>query len=122
MTILQKYIKHLLKFKGINPKYSDVMIAILDVYKTTCISQTSLKFILSKSGKEDVAGATGLSVSRINHIIADFIKAELMQRVSNGTYVLNKIYFCCNEFNQVKEIKATYDYVTKSVKVKFVSA
>lgn len=122
MTVLQKYIKHLLKFKGINPRYSDVMIAILDEYKITCINQNKLEFTLTRSGKENVAGATGLSVSRINHILSDFVKAGLIKRISNGTYELNKNFFCCNEFNQIKEIRANYDYITKAVSVKFVSA
>lgn len=120
MSILENYIKHLLKFKNINPKYSSLMVAIIDEYKRTKVDTYSLEFTMLNATKKVIANNASMSVSRINHILPKFINAGLLERVSNGTYKLSKVYFDCNAFDQIKEIKAVYDYVTRQVKVNYI--
>ena len=73
---------------------------------------------LNKRLKRDIANKCGVSLTRVEHAITDFVKKEYMYRLDVGTYQFNANFFGKGswvDIYKLRTIQAEFDFATGEV-------
>ena len=111
------YLDHLSRFKGLQLSLSPILSELLKktTYADSKEENGGMILYLNKPLKEDIAKMCGVSLTRVDHAITEFVKKEYMRRLSLGKYQFNPFLFGKGEWKDIENIRATFDYGTGEV-------
>ena len=108
------YLNHISRFRDIQPSYNPILIAFL---KEATYADKKGGMVLYVNGtlKAEIAEECGVSVTRVNHAITEFVKADFIRKLAFGKYQFNPYLFGKGEWRDIREIRATFDYNKNTV-------
>ena len=106
------YIDCVLTFKGLGKGLNGILIELLRYMSYADIGEDGggqLIFI-NKPLKESIAKRLGISIKRVEQAITNLVKAHIFKRVQLGAYQVNPNIFGKGEWNDIRNIRATFDF------------
>lgn len=117
MKALSNYIVHLGALKGVQASYTPILIEMMK--RATEDIDGGFMIFLNKVLKKEIGDSCKVSLGHVDHAITAFVKAEYVERVGTGTYLLNKELFGeYRNINKDDEIIVTINYNTNQIKIK----
>ena len=108
------YLDHLSRFKGLQLSLNPILAQLLQ--KTSYADENDpeggMILYLNKPLKSDIAKKCGLSLTRVDHAVTQFVKKGYMRRLDLGKYQFNAHFFGKGEWKDIENIRATFDYGT----------
>ena len=105
------YLDCLSKFKGLQLSLNPILMAMLDNSKWSNPNEESgMRLYLNKALKEEIANRCGVGLKRVEQAITEFVKKGIMVRVAAGTYDFNPFLFGKGKWENIYNIRATFDF------------
>lgn len=116
-SYVKLYLDHLSHFKGLQVSLNPILIEILKhtTYAGDDTAEQGQIFVSAKLIKEAIAKRCGVSLGRVNQALTQFVKAKILSRLAPGVYQVNPYLFGDGEWQDIKQIRATFDYTTGEV-------
>ena len=113
-TFVKLYLDHLSRFKGLQISLNPILAELL---KHTSFADPDeeaggMLLYLNKALKAVIAKRVGVSLSRVDHAVTEFVKKGYMRRLDLGKYQFNPFFFGKGEWADIQNIRATFDYGT----------
>ena len=109
---IKLYIDTVLTFKGITTALNPVLIALCK--HMTYADRDQIVYVNAYT-KSRIMEDTGLKLKRVEQAIRQFADAGIIMRVSRGVYRVNPNIIARGNWNDIKRLRATFDFVTGSV-------
>lgn len=108
------YLDHLSRFKGLQLSLNPILSELLKktTYADPKEQNGGMILYLNKPLKADIAKMCGISLSRVDHAVTEFVKKGYMRRLDLGKYQFNPFFFGKGEWKDIENIRATFDYGT----------
>lgn len=111
------YLNLLSRFKDIQVSFNPILIELL---KSTSFAHSyeelgGMILFLNKPLKNIIAKKCGVSLSRVDHAVTEFVKKGYMRRIELGMYQFNPYLFGIGEWKDILNIRATFDCGTGEV-------
>lgn len=69
-------------------------------------ANTDQEFEFGAPMRRKAAGELGVSVSRIDHAVSDFLKYGVLIRVDRGLYQFNPVFFARGEWKDIQKLRS----------------
>ena len=111
------YLNLLSRFKDLQVSFNPILIELLE---NTSFAHSNDEFggmiiFINKPMKNIIAKKCGVSLSRVDHAITEFVKKGYMRRIELGMYQFNPYLFGKGEWKDIQNIRATFDCGTGEV-------
>lgn len=118
------YLDHLGAFKGVQPSMNPILAEFLKrtTYANPDDTNGGMLLLVNKVVKDFIAQKCGISTSRVNEALGDFVRKGYMQRIGTGAYQLNPLIFGKGEWKDISAIRATYDYATGEARAEIIKS
>ncbi|KKH66264.1 replication/maintenance protein RepL [Methanosarcina mazei] len=104
---IKVYLDTILYLKDLEKSYNPILLALLKrmTYAHNENSRGGQIIALNSYLKKCIAEECGVSLTRVNHAITDFVKGEVLYRIGRGTYQVNPYLFGKGDWQDIKEIR-----------------
>ncbi len=103
-----KYTNTLFAFKDIPLTYVPF---VIEIGRYMSYAQDGQIVILNKYVKEQVAAAIGVKLDRVNKVVKDLKKYDVLRPTeSRGVYAVNPFVIGCGDSVKIEELRAQFDY------------
>lgn len=111
------YIDCVFAVKGVKKGFNPIFLAFLEhmSYADTQEDNGGQIIYVNKAMKTAIAKKVGLSIVSVNNAITDFVKNGIFKRIDVGTYQVNPNIVGRGEWKDIKNIRATFDFVSKEI-------
>lgn len=106
-SVERAYLNHLSHLKGVQESYNGILLLFL---QNAYSREDGLTIYINKALKKDIAQKCAVSLSRVECSVTEFVKCGYMKRIDTGKYIFNSVFFGRDEWLDIKDIVATYDY------------
>lgn len=119
-AFVKLYLDHLGKFKGVSTTYSPILYAFLQrtTYANPQDDEGGMLLVLNKGLKTIIAKRLGTSLTKVDHAVTEFVRADYMRRVAKGVYQFNPDMFGLGDWRSINNVRATYHYNSGKVEAK----
>lgn len=114
---IKLYLDCLCDLKGISKSLNPMLIELLRhmSYAGKYEDFGGQVIYLNASLKRNICKVVNKSIKRLDQALADFCKAQILKRVDRSTYQVNPYLFGKGDWKDIKNIRATIDFGTKTV-------
>lgn len=110
-TYIKLYLDRIGKFEDVQINLNPILAEMLKYASRANKKDENggMVLALNKYLKEVIAEHCGVSLSRVDHAITEFVQKGYMRRVAVGTYQFNPFLFGKGEWTNLKKTRAAYD-------------
>lgn len=101
------YLDYVLFFKSLPKAYNPILMGLLRYMSWADKGQM---IYLNAALKRKIAAEIGVSKTRIDHAITDFVKGKVLFRMDVGAYQFNAKFFGRGDWDDIAEIQATITF------------
>ena len=111
---IKLYLDHLSRFKGIQLSLNPILLELFKRATWAGDGEESEGMILylNRAMKSTIAKICEVSLSRVDHAVTEFVKKQYMRRLDVGMYQFNPYFFGKGDWEDIANIRATFDYGT----------
>lgn len=119
---IKLYLDCICTFRGLNKALSPVLIAFCHFMTWADNKHKEQMIFMNSYVKEKVCEMTGLKIDRINKVLKEIVDAEIFVKVEGkrGVYKVNPFIIGKGEWNDIKELRANFDFTNKIVQPEIV--
>lgn len=108
------YLDCILKFKGISSSLNPILLALC---KHMHFADKNQIVFVNKYVKEIICDECGVKIKRVEQAVKQFVEAGLLKRKARGVYLVNPYIISRGKWEDVKKLRATFDFVTGDISV-----
>lgn len=106
------YFETILAFKGLPASMSTVLIAIC---KRMSWGDHDQIVYINKFSKTAIAKEVGISIKRLEQIIKDMTRVEIMKRIERGVYQVNPRVAARGRWKDIKKLITHFDFLENNI-------
>lgn len=103
------YVSSLFAFKGINQALTPY---IIEIANHMTYARDGQIVTLNRPVKDIIAENLGVSTKRLDQVISELRKCDILRKIQNGVYSVNPYICARGQWTDIKKLQSTFDYVT----------
>lgn len=108
------YLDCILRFKGISSSLNPVLISLC---KHMQFADKEQIVFVNKYIKDRICEDCKVSIKRVEQAVRQFTEAGILKRKARGVYMVNPYIISRGRWEDVKKLRATFDFVTGDIEV-----
>lgn len=108
------YLDCILKFKGMSNSLNPILLALC---KHMQFADKDQIVFVNKYVKDIICAECGIKTKRVEQAIKQFVEAGLLKRRARGVYLVNPYIISRGKWEDVKKLRATFDFMTGDIEV-----
>ena len=106
---IYKYVNTLFAFKGIKTSLTPFIIEIAN--HMTYANEGQI-VCLNGITKQLISENLGVTTKRLDQVISELRKADILRKIQNGVYGVNPYICACGSWSDVRKLQAHYDFMS----------
>lgn len=106
---IYKYVNTLFAAKGIKQSLTPF---IIEISNHMTYARDGQIVNLNKITKSLIAENTGVSIKRLDQVIAELRKSDVLRKIQNGVYGVNPYICARGSWSDIKKLQVHYDFVS----------
>lgn len=111
---IKVYLDCILKFKGISSSFNPILLSLC---KHMQYADKNQIVFVNKYVKEIICSECGVKIKRVEQAIKQFVESGLLLRQARGVYLVNPYIISRGKWEDIKELRATFDFMTGDIEV-----
>lgn len=111
---IKVYLDCVLKFKGISSSFNPILLSLC---KHMQYADKDQIVFVNKYIKDLICRDCDVSLKRVEQAINQFVKVGILVRKARGVYAVNPYIISRGKWEDVKKLRATFDFVTGDIKL-----
>lgn len=111
---IKVYLDCILRFKGLGSSLNPILLALCR--HMNFADKDQIVFV-NKYTKDLICEECGIKTKRVEQAVKQFVEVGLLKRKARGVYVVNPYIISRGKWEDVKKLRATFDFITGDIKV-----
>lgn len=108
------YLDCILRFKGISSSLNPILLSLC---KHMHFADKNQIVFVNKYVKDIICAECNVKTKRVEQAIKQFVEAGLLKRQARGVYLVNPYIISRGKWEDVKKLRATFDFITGDISV-----
>lgn len=111
---IKVYLDCILKFKGLSSSLNPILLALC---RHMNFADKDQIIFVNKYVKDLICAECGVKTKRVEQAIKQFVEVGLLKREARGVYLVNPYIISRGKWEDVKKLRATFDFITGDIEV-----